>query len=371
MAFSRIKVANFKSFDELDLELRPLNVVVGANASGKSSFLEIFKFLHDLAEHGLADAVSLQGGMEFLYRRGGSGPLRIEATFDEARTHYALELQLQVAGYEVVRERLSTEYKNGGSAEFVREGSELRVQPDTEKQLLELMSSGDIRFGSKESFLDQVWRMPRSWKEIAAFDLDPKLPKRAVDVASSTSLAPDGSNLAVVLRNVLLDETKREDFLLLVKSVLPFVRDIRVDRFAERHLHFSVEELYSPLHLPASFLSDGTVQVIGLILALYFQRAEIVLIEEPERNLHPHLISEVVTAMQDAARARQVIVTTHSPEVVKHSDLENLLLVQRDEQGRSRILRPSQSQEVQIFLENDLGVEDLYVQNLLSFGHAV
>src|SRR5215218_7903323 len=58
MAITKIKVSNFKSFDELEIDLRPLNVVVGGNASGKSNFLEIFRFLRAIWDHGLENAVS-------------------------------------------------------------------------------------------------------------------------------------------------------------------------------------------------------------------------------------------------------------------------------------------------------------------------
>src|SRR4051794_2873349 len=79
---TRIKVSNFKSFDELDVELRPLNIVVGSNAAGKSNFLEIFRFLRDIAVEGLENAVSLQGGMEFLtnLQIGHTQPISVEVT---------------------------------------------------------------------------------------------------------------------------------------------------------------------------------------------------------------------------------------------------------------------------------------------------
>ena len=66
MAIKRIKVANFKSFKELDIELGNFNVIVGANASGKSNFTQIFKFLRDIEENSLNDAISMNGGLESL-----------------------------------------------------------------------------------------------------------------------------------------------------------------------------------------------------------------------------------------------------------------------------------------------------------------
>ena len=64
----------------------------------------------------------------------------------------------------------------------------------------------------------------------------------------------------------------------------------------------------------------------------------------------------------------QIIVTTHNPEVVKYAGVDNLLLVSRGRDGFSRIYRPLEKDEIKIFLENDLGIEELFVQNLLEVG---
>ena len=66
MAIRRLKVSNFRSFNELDVELGDFNVLIGANASGKSNFVAIFRFLRDIATYGLNDAISLQGGAQYL-----------------------------------------------------------------------------------------------------------------------------------------------------------------------------------------------------------------------------------------------------------------------------------------------------------------
>jgi AAA15 family ATPase/GTPase len=63
MRITELSVSNFRSFERLDLELNTFNVLIGANASGKSNFVEIFKFLRDIAKHGLQNAVSMQGGL--------------------------------------------------------------------------------------------------------------------------------------------------------------------------------------------------------------------------------------------------------------------------------------------------------------------
>jgi len=154
--------------------------------------------------------------------------------------------------------------------------------------------------------------------------------------------------------------------------LLPFVEDLKVGWFANRSLMVSLKDSFGAgTYIPASSLSDGTVQLAALVVALYFDRSAVTVLEEPDRNIHPHLISRLASMMRDASESRQVIVTTHNPELVKHTALEDLLLMRRDEHGFSRISRPAESEELKVFLENDLGVEDLYVQNLLDIGHAL
>ncbi|PKL58070.1 MAG: ATPase, partial [Methanomicrobiales archaeon HGW-Methanomicrobiales-5] len=66
MPIQQVHVENFKSFSELDIDLSRFNVIIGSNAAGKSNFISIFKFLRDIARHGLANAIALQGGQEYI-----------------------------------------------------------------------------------------------------------------------------------------------------------------------------------------------------------------------------------------------------------------------------------------------------------------
>ena len=66
MTIRRIHIENFKSFSEIDIGLTGFNVVIGSNAAGKSNFISVFKFLRDIARHGIINAVAMQGGIEYL-----------------------------------------------------------------------------------------------------------------------------------------------------------------------------------------------------------------------------------------------------------------------------------------------------------------
>ena len=126
------------------------------------------------------------------------------------------------------------------------------------------------------------------------------------------------------------------------------------------------ESYYGGKDLRADLLSDGTINITAIVVALFFEGKNVIFLEEPERNIHPHLISKVVDMAKDASRNKQIILTTHSPEVVRNAGIENLLLVSRDGNGFSTITRPKDNEEVKIFLKNDLGLDEIYVQNLLG-----
>ena len=127
-----------------------------------------------------------------------------------------------------------------------------------------------------------------------------------------------------------------------------------------------LKERYFKQSLPSTLISDGTINITALILALYFQPNRLAIIDEPERNIHPSLISKIVEMMKDASRKSQVIVTTHNPEMIRYAKIENVLTVRRDEKGYSEIVRPGDQESVKNFLKNDMEIGVLYVQNLLG-----
>ncbi len=84
MQIKNIKVSNFKSFEEVEIELGKFNVLIGANASGKSNFINILQFLKDIVENGLDNAISMQGGVDYIrnINIGASKNLSVELHID-------------------------------------------------------------------------------------------------------------------------------------------------------------------------------------------------------------------------------------------------------------------------------------------------
>lgn len=135
----------------------------------------------------------------------------------------------------------------------------------------------------------------------------------------------------------------------------------------DKSLFFAIKEQYNhDIFLPASLLSDGTISVTALIIALYFEHMPFIIFEEPERNIHPSLLTKIVNMMKEVSREKQIIVTTHNSQIAKHADLENLLFISRDKHDFSTISIPSQQEDIRVFLKNEIGVEDLFIQGLLG-----
>jgi predicted ATPase len=417
MIIKTIHVKNFKSFKELQVDLGKFNILIGANASGKSNFIRVFEFLRDISRHGLDNAISLQGGPEYLanLNLGTAENLSMQVVFTQergrgffimggsktSRTDLLVAPALEVtykfsigfprkgAELEVTDDRLalktdfytverdggeSVEPKVGGLGEIVvsREGDamEVEVKPPEglsmeEYEILpwfarELVQSRSLFLAHLPFFI----RPP--FEDVAIYDFDPKLPKKATPITGKAELEEDGSNLAIVLKHIVGDGDQKRELENLLGDLLPFVGGVEVEKFADKSLLFSLRETYAKKQcLPASLISDGTINVTALIAALYFEKKPVAIIEEPERNVHPSLISKVVAMMKDASKNKQIIVTTHNPEVVRHADIGDVLLVSRNGDGFSTISRPSESEEVKVFLQNEMGLEELFVQNLL------
>lgn len=424
MFIKHLSVTNFKSFEQLDISLDKLNIVVGANASGKSNLIAIFEFLRNIAKHGLDNAISMEGGVEYLrntrigtandlclgityepeagYVIRGEKPLLIGVKVREATYEFALRFQRGPKGFKVSKDKLDLKY------DFVRLERKGRGKKRQEIQEKESLGSGETtlaiqngriglninlpdglrrykdeivpsfflreeRFPGdmlllESSLYEFVHRFENPLGQITIYDFDPRLPKRAVSITGKTELEENASNLSIVLMNIVQNKEAKRKFLNFISDLLPFVDDLRVQRFADKSLLFTLREKYvdkSP-YLPASFLSDGTVNIAALVIALYFEHKPLLIVEEPERNIHPRLISRVVNMLEEVAKNKQIIVTTHNPEIVKHTSVENLLLISRNEHGFSTVSKPSENEEVKLFLKHELGMDDLYVQDLLG-----
>jgi AAA15 family ATPase/GTPase len=413
----KIKVKNFKSFRDLKLELGVVNIIIGANASGKSNFVQIFKFMKDITTHGLENAISLQGGIEYLRNininsfedfslevlyKHDKKKGRLVADKDrligiepcETIYNLAMKFSKRGIGFHIIEDKLtwkcnSVEIKDQkrnvkrnelGTGEITISNIDGKIETTCDPlnglgidqdALFPAFMKG-IKLSPQSLLIEPKYPFMQffslmSFDNISTYDFDPKLPKKATPITGKADLEEDGGNLAIVLKNIASNNEKKRKFTNIITDLLPFVKDVDVEKLADKSLLFKLKETYSQKeYIPASLISDGTINIAALILALYFDKNSLIIIEEPERNIHPHLMSRVVNMMKDASKNKQIIVTTHNPEMIKHADIKDILILSRDEEGFSHISKPMDKSEIGIFLENEMGLADLFVDNLLG-----
>lgn len=420
MPIKRIHIQNFKSFSEIDVELSRFNVIIGSNAAGKSNFISAFRFLRDIARNGIVNAIAMQGGGEYIrntkignerdlfvqvtyepdrrdesFDRTGKGGSLLEIQACESTYEFSLRFNTTGDGFSIVRDQLKigcevSSCGNGdnrneikqligkGSISVSSENGEVQYAVDipegcplTENDVIPLFFQGK-KLPERTLLLETFYGYPlphfeKFFDRIAIYDIDPKLPKKGVVITGKRELDENAGNLALVVKSILENPEKKRKFANLLRDVLPFVEEFSVQKFMDISLILTMRERYMKSRdLPASSLSDGTIAIVAMLIALYFENKPFIIIEEPVSHIHPFLVARLMAMMKEASEKKQVMITTHSTEVVRHAALDDILLISRDSEGFSVISRPGDKEEVRTFLANEIGIEELYIQNLLG-----
>ena len=350
MMIKKIKVKNFRSFKDLKLNIGKVNILIGANASGKSNFVEIFRFLRDIVKEGLENAISLHG--ETQYIRNANVDISENLLIEIREIPYIVNIEFTENGYKsikVIYKNQIIEYKPNAN----KPGQTIRLDTDEKSE-----------FSNERFIKDSI-----DFRKICICDFDPKFSKMAVPIFARADLEEDGKNLVTIIKKILDDPEKKRIFMNLVSYLLPYIKDIDVDKRRETDYYLTFKEKYfDKSYLPAFLTSDGTINVLGLVVALYFQESPLIIIEEPDKGLHPSLISRIIDVIKDVAeyRKKQIIITTHNPIMIKYADPEDVFLVFRNREGFSQIYKPIDKEEIKVFLENDMTLADLYESNLLE-----
>ena len=219
---------------------------------------------------------------------------------------------------------------------------------DVEKAyILGLLHDIGRKFGARHLGHKLDFMMPPMFNTnsfIKIYDFDPRLMKASGSITSKRRLEEDGSNIANVLQLILRSKSKKKKLLNLLCDSLPFIEQIDVQNNVDKSVSYRIKEKYNNKTFYSDFLSDGTVNMLALIIALYFDgESGIIIIEEPERNLHPQLMSKIVEMAKEVSKEKQIIITTHNPELVKYSDINDILFAKRTVEGFTKISKPSKN----------------------------
>ena len=331
----RFAVRNYKSIARCDVALRPLTVIVGRNGAGKSNFLDALHFIADALRTSLDYAVRSRGGMENLRHRGSalSSPLgfKLEFVVAEGWATYEVEIESRDAHFSVVSESLTVSGKDGvPCASFRRSPKRVEVRPGTEHPLP--LAAWDRLYLVAAAGLPQFRSAYDALLSMVFYNLSPAVMKELQSPDADVLLRRDGSNVASVIAH--LQEKRPHAFERLrayLSTIVPEITALRSVRLGPKEtLHFHHRSSREALY--AASMSDGTLRVLGALAAVAQDvdgtPVRLVAIEEPETALHPAATAALMDALREATTNTQVIVTSHSPDLLDQIDPdEDALLI--------------------------------------------
>ena len=336
---TRVILKNYKSIAACDVRLGPLMFLVGPNGAGKSNFLDALRFVADSLDSSLDHALRSRGGINDVRRRSRGHPnhfsVRLEFTLPEdVIGHYAFRIGSRPrGGYEVLTEECSLQKKLFTIGEYfrVKNGkveTSVKVAPAASKDRLYLVNA---------SGLPEFRKVYDAFSRMGFYNLNPDKIRELQDPDPGELLIRDGSNLASVLAQLPSPVKQRiEEYL---AKVVPGVQGVEVKEIRPKEtLEFrqNVAGDKYPWRFMANNMSDGTLRVLGILVALFQENQEtqnhvlLVGIEEPEIALHPAAAGVLLASLRQAANKTQVLITSHSPDLLDDKDLavESILAVE-------------------------------------------
>jgi predicted ATPase len=351
-----ITIQGYKSIKELNsFKLNRLNVLIGANGSGKSNFLSLFELLRNICKKN-HQFINIKGGCDRFLHFGRKRTENIYITLDFGISKYGLDLlstdtRQLIVGYE--RVYLDPDNKSSYRGISWSSGAsnleESKLQNNTEKNTI---------FNYIKDFL--VYHF---------CDTGDKSPIKSTPAINDNKIfKQDGANLASYL---LMIKNKYpsyyQNIVQTIQLVAPFFHDFELrDNNGYTMLEwYHKDDLDTPLY--PSVLSDGTLRFICLT-TLLMQPVElipeIVLIDEPELGLHPYAISVLADLLKRVSITKQIIVSTQSVELINHLAQEDIIVVNQNN-GLSTFERLS-TEDLKDWLEIYNTIGDIWKSNIIG-----
>jgi len=345
-----ISIKGFKSIKNIEkLELRLVNLLIGANGTGKSNFIDIFNLIDTIQKQGLNDYTQKYGGADNILFFGSkyTSNLILELSFFEEAHGYwvCLAPNNQDILYVQDEKCWCWEYCWDGSQNLPLKNY---YNPHAKEQY-------------ESQGFKQIFSYINNWRKHHFHDTGDQSPmKKTADLNDNHFLRSDGSNLPAYL--LFLRERHLQTYSLIcntIKQVTPFFANFKLEplRLNENKIRLEWIHKFSDQYFDVSSLSDGTLRFICLATLLLQPpelRPSIILLDEPELGLHPYAITLLASMIKSAAVDTQVIISTQSSLLLDHFEPEDILVTELEE-GATTIKRLNAEELKQWLEEYSLG----------------
>jgi predicted ATPase len=339
--FENISIKGFRRLQNIELEMRDLVVMIGANGSGKTSFLDVLSILAASASGNLQNTLQLKGGLNEILTRGKAQELEISVSMknpERAALNYALTLCPKGFSYEIKEETLIKQSNlnthesfkqiesSGLDIKYYNQEDHKLVRPNWEHNPLE----------TSLSQVPKMYREPENLRKSLAsctyygpLDVSEKSPIRLPQAMRPAKLpGARGEDLISCLYD--LRETDRDRFEMvenIISAAFPDFERLNFPPVAAGILSMTWTDRNFSQPIYVHELSEGTLRFLWLVTLLQSQKlTTITLLDEPEVSLHPELLRHLVYLMREASKHTQLIVATHSDRLIKFLEPKEVLI---------------------------------------------
>jgi len=368
----RIQLSGYKSIKEMNLELRNLNVLIGANGVGKSNLISLFKLFNHMLSNNLQRYIGESGFSDAILYYGAKRTSQISATFNFSTTSgknvYHMLLVNAAQDTLIFADEAISFSRNDieGQAPSVSLGAGHR-----ESKLLDdehILDTANPKFNQRTAQV--IKSIMQKWRVYHFHDTsnEAKIKKQGY-IYDNHYLRNDGGNLAAFLYQM---QQKNEKYykriVTVLKSVIPFFGDFVLAPNAINSdyiiLNWREQDVDLDIVFGPNQLSDGTLRLMALItLLLQPQPPALIIIDEPELGLHPYAISVLAALLKSASSQTQIIVSTQSVTLVDQLEPEHIVVVDRE--NDQSVFRRLNVQDLETWLE-DYSLGELWEKNVLG-----
>ncbi len=347
-----IEIKGYKSIKEAKVEIAPINILIGANGSGKSNFISFFDFLNKLYNRNLAEYIALKGGEDKILFRGRkiTDTLSFHIEFKNEKNGYSAELKAGDDGFVFIKENLIFQNNEWDIGNLEKE-ARIKNSPIFRAPYI-LQYLNGLR---KYHFHDTGSNSPFTKYSNTETDIN--------------YFYNDGMNIAAFMYNI--HETNKIVYNRIInniQSIAPYFSDFYFAPNSENNLKLQWRDKFSDVIYGVNDLSDGTLRFIALsILFLQPHLPDTIIIDEPELGLHPFAIAKLSGMIKSASKkSTQVIVATQSADLISHFEPEDIITVDQID-GQTQFKRQSK-ENLQIWLDNYYTIDDLWKRDMLEGG---